>query len=611
MRLTRVLQLIQRSKSRNKRGGYQSSSPRFFQEPVLENKFSKGRSGLLLALFGVGFVIVLAQAFNHQVYNKDFLRAEGDKRFEVNQTLPANRGRIEDRNGEFLATSVPVRAVWIIPEELQRATAAQFELLSQTTGLSVDSIKQRMNNHMGKTFVYLKRQVELDKAQALMAEKLPGVHTLPEVKRSYPQGPITAHIVGFTNIENSGIEGIEKHFDERLSGVEGSRTVLRDRKGRVIQDTYAQTPAQDGENVRLTIDSQIQYLSYRALEKAVEHHAADSGGAVVIDTQTGEILSMVSYPSYDPNDRSARKGGLLRNRAVTDVFEPGSIIKPFVAALALDSKAISLNTMFATGNGRYQYQGHTITDVSRFNGTLNVSGIIRRSSNIGMAMIAERLRAEQMWTVFKALGFGTAPDIGFPGIATGTLRPWDRWRLIEKATMSYGYGLSTSLLQVAHAYTTFARDGDMVPLSLVRDEKSQKSLQVFSRETARNVRAMLEETAGPNGSKIQAMVEGYRIGGKSGTARKIVNGKYSRSDYRGSFVAVAPMSNPRIVVAVTVDNPRKAGYFGTLIAGPATAEIISGTLKYLSVPPDINNAPTLEASNSKSSTASSSRNTRG
>ena len=236
--------------------------------------------------------------------------------------------------------------------------------------------------------------------------------------------------------------------------------------------------------------------------------------------------------------------------------------------------------------------------------------MIRRSSNIGMTMIAERLRAEQMWTVFKALGFGTAPEIGFPGIATGNLRPWERWRLIEKATMSYGYGVSTSLLQIAHAYTTLARDGDMVSLSLIRSEKPAKSVQIFSKETARNVRRMLEETAGPNGSKIQAMVEGYRIGGKSGTARKIVNGKYSRSDYRGSFVAVAPISNPRIVVAVTVDNPRKAGYFGTLIAGPATGEIISGTLKYLSVPPDLNVVPTLEANNSKA-TAASARNPRG
>lgn len=597
MRFKQVLQHIQRSKSRNKRG-YQAQ-PRFFNEPVLEHKFPKSRSLLVLGMFVGGFAIVLIQAFYHQVYNNDFLRAEGDKRFEVNQTLPANRGRIEDRNGEFLATSVPVRAVWIIPEELKKATPEQFEFLSQSVNLSVPSIKERMENHMGKTFVYLKRQVEMDKADALKEQKLPGVHFLPEVKRSYPQGPITAHIVGFTNIENSGIEGIEKHYEERLSGLDGSRTVLRDRKGRVIQDTFAQQPAQDGENVRLTVDSQIQYLSYQALEKAVKHHAADSGGAVVIDTQTGEILSMVSYPSYDPNDRAARKGGVLRNRAVTDVFEPGSIIKPFVAALALDSKAISLNTMFATGSGSYRYQGHTITDVSRYNGTLNVAGILRRSSNIGMTMIAERLRAEQMWTVFKALGFGKAPEIGFPGIATGTLRPWDRWRLIEKATMSYGYGVSTSLLQIAHAYTSLARDGEMINLSLLQDNKPKKTLQVFSKETARNVRQMLEDAAGPTGSKIQAQVEGYRIGGKSGTARKIVNGKYSRSDYRGSFVALAPVSNPRIVVAVTVDNPRKAGYYGTLIAGPAAAEIISGTLRYMSVPPDINTGPTLEAKNTK------------
>jgi cell division protein FtsI (penicillin-binding protein 3) len=611
MRFKKVLQHIQRAKSRNARG-YRPQKPqtRFFNEPVLEHKFPKWRSLCILGMFVGGFSIVLAQAFYHQIYNNDFLRAEGEKRFEVNQTLPANRGRIEDRNGVFLATSVPVRAVWIIPEELKQATPEQFQFLSKSVDLSVASIKERMENHMGKTFVYLKRQVDMDKAESLREQKLPGVYFLPEVKRSYPQGPITAHLVGFTNIENNGIEGIEKHYEERLSGVNGNRTVLRDRLGRVVQDLYTHSPAQDGENVRLTIDSQVQYLSYQALKKAVEHHQADSGGAVVIDTQTGEILSMVSYPSYDPNDRMARKGALLRNRAVTDVFEPGSIIKPLVVALALDAKAVSLNTKFATGSGSYRYQGHTITDVSRRNGTLDVAGIIRRSSNIGMTMIAERLRAEQMWTVFKALGFGTAPDIGFPGIATGNLRPWERWRLIEKATMAYGYGVSTSLLQIAHAYTTLARDGDMVSLSLIRDEKPRKSLQVFSKETARNVRQMLEETAGPNGSKIQAMVEGYRIGGKSGTARKIVNGRYSRRDYRGSFVALAPISNPRVVVAVTVDNPRKAGYFGTLIAGPAAGEIIGGTLKYLSVPPDLNTGPTLEAKNTKTQSGSN-RNTRG
>lgn len=598
MKYKRLMNQMQQSKSRSSRGRGEVRG--FFYSPMAQASSSSWRSLLVMALFAIGFLLVLGQAFYHQVYNHDFLHAEGVKRHEVNVTLPANRGRIEDRNGMFLATSVPVRAVWMIPKELNAATPDQMATLSSALGISEQAIRERMQAHAKKTFVYLKRQVPMSVAEPLRAKKIPGIYFQPEVMRSYPQGALTAHLVGFTNIENEGIEGIEKFYDDRLTGTDGVRTVMRDRLGQVIQNLSGHVPATDGENVRLTIDSQIQYLTYHAVEKAVKAHAAEAGGAIVVDTLTGEILSMVSYPSYDPNIRSARKGAVLRNRVITDVFEPGSIIKPLVAALALDARAIGLDTMFATGSGSWRYHGQTITDVSRYNGTLNVAGILRRSSNIGMAMISDRLRADQMWAVFDALGFGKSPDIGFPGTATGSLRPWERWRPIEKATMSYGYGVSTSLLQMAQAYTALARDGDMIELSLVRDNSVPRRMQVFSRETAANIRTMLEAAAGPQGSKIQAKVNGYSVGGKSGTVRNIVNGSYSRNEHRGSFVAMAPMSQPRIVVALTIDTPRKGGYYGTLVAGPATAEIIEGTLRHLSVPPDLAPmGPTLEAINTQ------------
>ena len=569
---------------------------RHFSSPVLHVQIPRWRARVLFVLISLGFLAVIGKALYIQIMSTEFLQAEGEKRFERTLQLPATRGLITDRNGEFLATSTPAVAVWSIPEETSKASAQQLGALAKLLDMPLKDLQERLKN-LDKTFVYLKRQIPTDIGKQIKELGVPGIHSLPESKRSYPQGPVTAHVVGFTNIEDRGIEGIELQMNDSLQGKPGLRRVLRDRIGRIIEDVQEVEPATDGADVMLTIDGHIQLLTAQALEKAMKKHDAESAGAVVIDTLNGEILAMVSVPSYDPNEQSERKGPALRNRVITDTFEPGSIIKPLVAALALDAGVITKNTLFNTGTGSYRYQGATITDVSSRNGTLNVSGILRRSSNIGMTMIAERLRSEQMWTVFNALGFGQVPNTGFPGAASGRVRPWERWKLIEKATMSYGYGLSVSLLQIAKAFTTLARDGDMISLSLIKNDKKPTSIQIYKPQTARDVRAMLEESAGPEGNKIQAMVNGYRIGGKSGTARQIVNGRYSRSDYRGSFVAVAPISKPRVVVAVTVNRPKKGGYYGTLTAGPVAAEIIEGTLKYLTVQPDLPVEPALEAKN--------------
>ncbi|NEN75656.1 penicillin-binding protein 2 [Pelistega sp. NLN82] len=574
-------------------------------ETAGEKASFKARGTLLYTLLICGFVAVGVQAFYHQAVNSDFLRKKGDVRYEARIPLHAERGRIVDRNGEFLATSIPASSIWVVPEQLLNAPAESRAALAKVLGDSPKQLEEKLNANKSKPFLFLKRQITLETSDQVRALKIKGVNIDAESKRLYPQGSLMSHIVGFTNIENNGIEGLEKQYNKVLEGSDGSRVVIRNRLGDIIEDvaSSASIPAQHGDNIQLTIDSRIQFIAAQALEKAIKKHDAESGGVVVVDSVSGEILAMVSMPTYDPNNNKDRRGAALRNRVITDTFEPGSIIKPLVAALALDAGAITRDTKFATGNGSWQYQGARITDVSNHNGTLNVAGILRRSSNIGMAMISERLRAQQMWTVFNALGFGQAPTMGFPGAAAGRVRPWKNWRLIEKATMSYGYGLSVSLIQIAQAYTALARDGDMISLSLVRNQNRPSSIQVFSPNVARDIRVMLEGAAGAEGSKVQAQVSGYRIGGKSGTARQIVNGQYSKSAYRGSFVAVAPISNPRIVVAVTLDKPKKGGYYGTIVSGPVVAEVIEQTLKYLGVPPDAPIAPPknkMEAHNQKS-----------
>lgn len=561
-----------------------------------EKTSSKVRSSFLYALLLFGFGAVGAQALYHQAFNSDFLRKEGDNRYEARIPLHAERGRIIDRNGEFLATSVPASSVWAVPDQLLRASVEQRTALANELGETLKSLDTKLNANKNKTFLFLKRQIALDVSDRIRALRIKGINVDAESRRHYPQGSLMSHIVGFTNIENNGIEGLEKQYNKILQGADGSRVVIRNRLGEVIEDVASSDslPAKHGDSIHLTIDSRVQFIAKNALEKAIKNHDAESGGVVVIDSTNGEILAMVSMPTYDPNNNKDRKGGALRNRVITDIFEPGSIIKPLVAALALDAGVITKDTKFATGNGVWQYQGSRITDVSTRNGTLDVAGVLRRSSNIGMAMMSERLRSQQMWTVFNALGFGQTPTLGFPGAAAGRVRPWKTWKLIEKATMSYGYGLSVSLLQIAQAYTTIARDGDMISLSLVRNNNRPTSIQVFSPNVARDVRAMVEGSAGPEGAKIQALVNGYRIGGKSGTARGIVNGRYTMNAYRGSFVALAPISKPRIVVAVTIDKPKKGGYYGTVVSGPVVAEVIEQTLKYLGVPPD---APVQESKN--------------
>lgn len=557
---------------------------RFYDSPVLDIQMPLWRARLVLILMMLGFAAVAVKALYLQGMSKEFLQQQGERRYERTLVLPATRGKIFDRTGDVvLASSVPARAIWAIPEDARNASGSQMDELAALLEMRPADIRSRIAND-DKNFVYIKRQVSVALADRIKALKIPGIHQQAEMRRFYPEGGMTAHVLGFTNIEDKGLEGVELTFDDELSGTPGSRRVIRDRLGRVVEDVQAVVPPVDGQDLHLSLDAGLQFDAYSALKKGMEEHNAQAAAAIVLDVKTGEVLALVNLPTYDPNKRDDRKGIALRNRVITDTFEPGSIMKPFTVALALGLGKVTTETKFDTGNGRYRYQGSVISDVSR-NGVLDVAGILRRSSNIGMTMISERLTSQEMWTKFTELGFGRAPHTNFPGVASGKLRPWERWRPIERATMAYGYGLSASLLQIAHAFTVFARDGDMVSLTMLKREGRPTSVQVYKPEDAALVRSMLEAAAGPDGAKL-AQVQGYRVAGKSGTARKIVDGKYSTSKYRSSFVGFAPVSDPRIVVAVTLDEPQGGAYYGGRVAAPVFSNIVASSLRRMGVQPD-------------------------
>lgn len=571
--------LKQRFQSRRVDPAVQAARARTDARAVLALQLPVRRATLVQSMLLLGLLVLVARALYLQGLSDDFLQRQGEARFERTVELPASRGKILDRNGSLLASSVPARSVWAIPEEV-KATPEQMAELARLLELSPAVLRTRLEG-AERRFVYLRRQVPVAVADEVRRLRVPGIFQDAESLRSYPQGEVTAHVLGFTNIDGEGQEGVELAFDEVLSGTPGSRRVIRDRLGRVVEEVQAMVPPADGRDLLLSIDSRIQYLTFNALREAVAEHKAIAGSAVVLDTHTGEVLALANWPTYDPNQRQTLTGAALRNRAFTDVFEPGSTMKPFSIALALDQGRIRPDSTFNTHNGRMAYAGHTITDVSR-QASLDVTGILVRSSNIGMTQIVERLASRDMWHTFTALGFGQPPTQGFPGVAAGRLRPWERWRPIEKATMSYGYGLSLSLVQLARAYTAFAREGSVVSVSLLRRDSAPTTVPVYTPQAARTVREMLEATA--VFSKVE--VPGYRVAGKSGTARKIIDGQYSRSKYVASYIGLAPASRPRIVAAVRIDEPNGPVYYGGRVAAPVFEVIAGGALRVLGVEPD-------------------------
>jgi cell division protein FtsI (penicillin-binding protein 3) len=568
--------------------GNSRKSVAFSANPILSVRLPMWRSKLVVFLLFMAFVALAARAFWIQGPGNAFYQKQGESRYQRTLELPATRGKILDRNGLVLATSLPVRAIWAIPEDVPDDLGAdKLTQLGQLLDMSTTELRKKLSED--KTFVYVKRQVPIDVAAKVALLDIPGIYQRNEYKRYYPEGEITAHLIGFTNVEDYGQEGVELADQKVLAGVPGIRHVIKDRMGHIIEDVDEQVVPHDGQDVRLSIDSQIQYITYEDLKAAVEKFKAKAGAAMVVDVRTGEVLSLVNYPTYNPNDRSHLTGEQLRNRVLTDVFEPGSIMKPFTVSLALDLHRVSPTTLVDTGPGHFTLDGATITDDAAF-GVLTVGGVIQKSSNIGATKIAMTLKPEEMWDMYTSIGLGQAPKVGFPGAAAGRLRPWKSWRRIEQATMSYGYGLSVSLFQLARAYTAIAHDGQILPVTLFRhpgDDQPVTGTQVFSPTTAREVRTMLESVVSKDGTSPDAAVPGYRVGGKSGTAYKHEGHGYDKSKYRASFVGMAPMPNPRIVVAVSIDEPTAGSHFGGAVSGPVFAGIAGDTLRTLNVPPDM------------------------
>jgi len=556
---------------------------KFGGSPVLAPTFPPWRARLVIGAATLALGALAARAAYLQGWNRDFLQAKGESRYSRTLEVPAVRGRIFDRNGEALAVSTPVKSIWAIPEDAS-AGGRDLDRLAATLEVPRAELRAKLAD-TGRDFVYLKRQVPPEVAERVAALRLPGIHQSKEYRRYYPAGEAMAHVLGFTDVDDIGREGIELAYQEHLGGRPGSRRVIKDRLGEIVEDVVSLRAAKDGGDLVLALDSRIQNLAYGELRRAVEAHRAKGGGIVVLDVATGEVLALANLPSYNPNNRAQLAGPQLRNRAVTDAFEPGSTLKPFTVALALDIGRIAPATTISVAPGSLTIGQAVIRDAHPEK-ALTVEQVIQKSSNVGAAKIALELRPESMWGFFDDIGFGAAPRLGFPGEAVGKLRPYKTWRPVEQATMSYGHGISVSLVQLARAYTMFARDGDLVPLSLLKVDAAPRGEPVLSKRTAEAVRRMLELAAQPGGTAPRARIVGYRVAGKTGTAHKQVDGAYAEDRYRSSFVGFAPASRPRLVIAVMIDEPSAGQHFGGVVAAPVFAKVMAGALRLLGAPPD-------------------------
>lgn len=564
----------------------------YSSSPLLASKTPSWRSKFLVALVGLGFVVLAGRAIYVQIVGTDFFQKQGEIRYARTLDLPASRGRILDRNGLILAASVPAPSLWAIPKDLE-ADKTQKRQLAKLLGMTAAELDAKLAENAN--FVWLRRQVDDPVARQVLALKLKGVHQVREYKRKYPEGESAAHVVGFTNVEEKGQEGIELAFERELAGRDGTRRVIKDRLGRVVEDIGESLAPVDGRDITLSIDSKVQFFAYQRVRDAVIANKAKSGSVVVLDAQSGEVLALANYPSYNPADRRTLNGAQLRNRAMTDTFEPGSTMKPFIASLAMETGRVTPNTVIQTAPGRMTITGATISDAHP-HGELTVAQVIQKSSNVGTVKMAMQMQPREMWDLYTQVGFGQKPQIAFPGAVTGRLRPYKTWKPIEQATMSYGYGLSTSLFQLARAYTVFAHDGDLLPVTLQREPdlapgQRAAGLRVLSEKTARDVRHMLQLAAGPGGTAPKAQVMGYSVGGKSGTAHKQEGAGYADKKYRSWFVGMAPIAQPRIVVAVLVDEPNAGKYYGGDVAAPVFGEVVQQTLRMMSVPPDLDVKP--------------------
>ena len=538
---------------------------------------------VVLSMFVLALAGLLWRALDMQVFNQAFFQRQGDARHLRTVAIPAHRGDIYDRNGQPLAISTPVDTIWVVPKEVLDSKV-NLKSLAALLQLDQSSLKKRLQRNKQREFLYLQRQVEPELAEKFRALKVPGLYLQREYRRYYPAGEVMSHVLGFTNVDDIGQEGMELALDDAITGREGSKRIIRDSLGRAVDDVERIRAAEPGKNIYLSIDRRLQYLAYRSLKAAVLENNAVAGTAVVLDAHTGEVLAMVNQPSFNTNDRSQLRPGVTRNRAVTDVFEPGSTLKPFTMAAALESGKWNPSDRVDTTPGQYTVQGKVIRDMHNY-GSLDMAGIILKSSNVGISKVAMSLTAQQQINMYTRLGFGLDAGSGFPGERSGAVKT-GKVRDFERATMAFGYSISVTALQLARAYGAFATDGEIYPVTFVRREEAVTGERVMSAKTARQVRGMMEKVVSEEGTARAAHVPSYRVAGKTGTVHKFIAGGYAEDRYLSVFAGLAPASDPRLVMVIMVDEPRGKKYFGGQVAGPVFGDVMRDAMRLLDIPPD-------------------------
>ncbi len=542
------------------------------------------RRWLVLSFFLCGMAVLASRAVYLQLLNNDFLKEHGDARSIRVVDIPSHRGVIVDRNGEQLAMSTPVDSIWVTPRKVFE-DVERFPELAKAMGMTVNDLHEILRDRISRDFIYLKRHADPDMVKTVQDLGIRGVSTQREYKRYYPAAEVASHIIGFTNIDDQGQEGLELAYDEWLTGKTGKKRVLKDRLNRIVENIESIESSEPGRTLTLSIDRRVQYLAYRELTAAVKYHRAKGGSLVMLDIKTGEVMAMVGQPSYNPNNRKALKSHFYRNRAVTDVFEPGSTMKPFTVAAGLESGLYKPHTAINTSPGLIKVGDHTIRDIRNY-GNIDVSTVITKSSNVGASKIALALEPEEYWDALSRFGFGQPTGSAFPGESSGILNPFNTWSDVEMATLSFGYGLSVTPLQLAQAYSVLATGGVMLPVSFIKVEGSVSGKRVLPEKTARQVRKMLETVVSAKGTGKRAAIRGYRVIGKTGTVHKSIRGGYSDDRYLSLFAGIAPASEPRFAMIILIDEPRGDSHFGGVVAAPVFSRVMEGTFRILNIPPD-------------------------
>lgn len=563
----------------------------------LEGALFPWRFRLMVALLGLMVAAICWRIIDLQVIDRDFLKGQGDARSLRHIPIPAHRGLITDRNGEPLAVSTPVTTLWANAKEMQSAKE-KWPALAAALGQDPKALSERLEAQANKEFIYLVRGLTPEQGQSVLDLKVPGVYGIEEFRRFYPAGEVTAHMVGFTDIDDHGREGVELAYDEWLAGVPGKRQVIKDRRGRLIKDVQVTKNAKAGKPLALSIDLRLQYLANRELRNAIIENGAKAGSLVIMDVKTGEILAMVNQPTYNPNNRRNLQPAMMRNRAMIDVFEPGSTMKAISMSAAIETGRWKPTDTVEVYPGSLQIGKYTIKDVSKSEGpVLDLTGILINSSNVGMSKVAFDIGGETIFRLAQKVGLGQDTGLGFPGERVGNLPNYREWRKAETATLSYGYGISVTAIQLVHAFSALANNGRLAPLTLIKTDKMPQTTQVLPEAVAKTMQGMLQQVIEAPRGVFRAQVPAYHVGGKSGTARKTSVGTkgYAENSYRSLFAGFGPMSDPRYAIVVVIDEPTKAGYFGGLVSAPVFSRVMSGTLRLMNVTPD--NLPTTQQAN--------------